>query len=126
LVGLRNFEQAAYGDKKVPKINKASKKISKQKRQDEHFQKIQKKSGSRPDDYGEIDIQNRLGFKKKTQEQINKDKMSKGFSKLEQIRNSETFKEQPKMKDYLKQKIDKTKKLNMKKINTIKVKRVKQ
>lgn len=51
--------------------------------------------------------------------------MKKGFSKFEQIRNSETFKEQPKMKDYLKQKIEKTKKLNMKKINTIKVKRVK-
>lgn len=30
------------------------------------------------------------------------------------------------MRDYLKQKIEKTKKLNMKKINTIKVRKVKQ
>lgn len=93
MVGLRNFEKAAYGDIKPMGINKASKKISKQKRQDEHIQKIAKKSERRPEDYGEIDTTNRLGFKKKTMEKINKDKMNKGFSKFEQIRNKETFKE---------------------------------
>jgi len=50
--------------------------------------------------------------------------MEKGFSKTEDRRNKETFKDQPKMKDFLKQKIEKTKKLNIKKINTVRVKKV--
>lgn len=74
-------------------------------------------------DHGELDITPKLGANKKKQEKINLEKMEKGFSKTEQHMNKEAFREQPKFKNILKEKIDKKKKLNMKKINTIKIKK---
>ena len=64
----------------------------------DHFDKIARKSNKLPGDYGDLDITNRLGFNKKTQESINKDKIEKGFSKFEDRMNKETFKAQPRMK----------------------------
>lgn len=90
----------------------------------DHINKISKKSEKKPDDYGELDITNRLGFNKKKQATVNKDKINKGFSKFENSKNKETFKDQAKMSDYLKEKLEKTRKLNMKKVNTIKIKKV--
>jgi len=54
---------------------------------------------------------------------VNKQKIEKGNSKYEDHKNKEVFKDQLKMKDELKQRIEKTRKVNMKKINTIKVKK---
>jgi hypothetical protein len=51
--------------------------------------------------------------------------LEKGKSKFEDHQNKKLFTDQPKMKEMLRTKIEKKKKLNMKKINTIKVKRVK-
>jgi hypothetical protein len=59
----------------------------------DHINKISKKSEKRPTDFGEIDITNRLGFKKDIQKSINRDKMEKGSSKFEDRRNKETFKD---------------------------------
>jgi RNA recognition motif-containing protein len=77
---LKNFEKSAYGGgdssaSKVPGLNKDSKKIKKANKEQkmiDHINKISKKSEKRPDDYGEIDISNKLGFKKSTQASINK------------------------------------------------------
>jgi hypothetical protein len=133
---LRNFEQAAYGEiaetkeeapvAVVPGISQKSKKIKKDKESSllDHFTKISKKSEMKSaDDYGEIDITNKLGFNKANMNRINKEKLQKGFSKLENMKNKSAFKDQAKFSDSLKQKIEKTRNLNMKKINKIVVKR---
>ena len=101
LLKLRNFEQAAYGDKddegtkKAPGIAAASKKIKKDKKEqsfEAHLNKIYNKSQKTVED-GEIDITNRLAFNKKKQEMVNKQKIEKGSSKFEDHKNKETFKD---------------------------------
>ena len=128
---LKNFEKAAYGggdskpapSKSAPGIAERSKKIKKDdallKRANQMVNKYTRDIG----DHGELDITPRLGAGKKKQEKINLEKMEKGFSKTENHMNKEAFKEQPRMRNMLKEKIEKKKKLNMKKINTIKIKK---
>jgi hypothetical protein len=90
--------------------------------------KIQARSqgASYREDFGEIDITPKLGFNKKKQQQINRQKIESkhGVSKIEAHANREAFAPQKRFRDQLKEKIEKTKKLNMKKINKIKVKKV--
>ena len=52
--------------------------------------------------------------------------MEHGTSKFENSKNKETFKDQPKLKEMLRNRIEKKRKTNMKKINTIKIKKVHQ
>lgn len=57
---------------------------------------------------------------------MNKEKIEKGESRYEKEKNSAAFKQQPRRKEALKEKIEKRRKSNLKKINKIKVKKYKQ
>ena len=129
---LRNFEKSAYGtgdaekSSKAPGISDASKKIKKDKAKsfEDHFGKIHGKHAKRSEgDFGEIDITNRLAHNKEKTQLIYKQKIDNETSKFENLRNNITFKDQLTMKQGLKTRIEKTRKLHMKKINTIKVKK---
>jgi hypothetical protein len=52
--------------------------------------------------------------------------MEKGVSKFENFRNKEAFKEVTKRREAMRERIEKRRKLNLKKMNTIKVKKYSQ
>ena len=141
---LRNFEANAGGDsdeeeaeykmlQKKLKREKYEKKefdtkkaIEKEKKLHEQFKMINEKSTAFRDRQGpDLDVTNKLGHKKAVNKRILKDKIETGKSKFEDSKNKQAFKEQPKMKEFLREKIEKTRKRNMKKINSLKVKTVK-
>jgi len=117
------------GDKKKPQVglHNKSKTIKKDDSDEfrQHISKIAAKSaGKRIQEEG-LDITPRLAFNKKRQVKVLKQKIeSGGTSKYEDTKSKEMFKDAPTFTEQLRNRIAKKKKLNMQKINTIKVKRV--
>jgi len=110
--------------KKEQKIKDKSKKIKKQDDFAAHALKIASRGEkvAREIKEGGLDITPKLGFSKKKDTLIRTQKINNhGVSKFESHKNQQAFKDQPKMKDMLRQKIDKKRKVNMKKINQIKI-----
>jgi len=88
----------------APGIAKQSKKINKEKKEqslrDQIMKITAKKTAHAAQDFGEIDITPKLGFKKSTQQQIQREKIKSGVgkSKIEAHKNKELFTPQPTMK----------------------------
>lgn len=73
-----------------------------------------------------LDMTPRLAFAKKKQMKVMKEKIQSGGgpSRYEDLRSHETTKQEPTFKQQLRSRIAKKKKVNLKNINTIKVKRM--
>lgn len=115
---------------------RASKKIKKEKDDTDdlaaHIQKIREKSekASKKIAHEGLDITPRLAHNKKKMASINQEKIDNNLegramsSKYENKYNKTVLKPQQRMSEELKVRIENKKKLNLKKINTIKVKKV--
>ena len=86
---------------------------------------ISEKGNAFRDNHGsELDITPKLAHKKDVHQRILKEKIASGKSKFEDSKNKQAFKDQPTVKEFLRTKIEKTRKRNMKKINNLKIKKV--
>lgn len=118
-----SFEER-YGQKKA---KFSENQIKKQDDLALHIAKIQEKAhkaAKKIQDDG-LDITPRLGFNKKMQARVTMEKILKGKSKYQDHHDAKVFKDAPKLKDQLKDKIENKRKSNMKKINSIKIRKVK-
>ena len=110
------------------KLEKRSKKIKKDDGIMAHIAKISSKAerAAKKDNEEGLDITPRLAFKKSDQKKVQLQKINNqsGTSKFEQHHNAVTFKEQPKVKEIIRARKEHKYKTNMKKINSIKVKKV--
>ena len=120
-------------DQKMPGISCKSKGIKKDDKDDSEdfrksFKKIVSNSGrANSIENNGLDMTPRLAFAKKKQMKVMKEKIeSGGFSKYEHHKSHETTKQVPTHGEALRSRIAKRKKVNLKNINSVKVKRVHQ